>query len=90
MTGRSGWRGGLAKLPGIVIDPDKVDINMVYFSFPPARERTIADHIMEIFTNAGIRINAPEQGIFRFVTHYWIGDKETERILQVSGEAFTV
>jgi threonine aldolase len=88
---RAKWLArGLAKLPGIVINPGEVDINMVYFSFPPARERETADRIVEQFANAGIRINAPGQGVFRFVTHYWIGDTEAERILQVSGEAFKV
>jgi threonine aldolase len=81
---------GLAAIPGMVIDPGRVDINMVFFSFPPARDPRRAARIMEIFTQAGILINPPENGQFRFVTHYWIGEPEAERLLHVSREAFTV
>jgi threonine aldolase len=80
---------GLAAIPGVEIDPGAVDINLVFFSFPPARDARKAARIGEIFSNAQIRISPPENGQFRFVTHFWIGEPELEKILAASREAFT-
>jgi threonine aldolase len=79
---------GLAAIPGIEIHPEKMDINMVFFNFPPAREAARAARIKGIFAERQIRITAPDQGQFRFVTHYWIGDRELETILGACREAF--
>jgi threonine aldolase len=78
----------LGDIPGIVLNLKETDINMVFFSFPPAREPSIAERIGNIFTQRGILINPPEQGLFRFVTHYWIGEAELAAILAASREAF--
>jgi threonine aldolase len=80
----------LAAIPGIIINPGTVDINMVFFDFPSARDPATAVRIRDRFSREGIRINLPENGQFRFVTHYWIGDSELERIRQVSGEVFAL
>jgi threonine aldolase len=79
----------LAALPGVIAKPDEVDINMVFFTYPPAAEPKKAAEIVKTFKNHGIVISPPEQGVFRFVTHYWIGDAEVETILAASREAFT-
>jgi threonine aldolase len=79
---------GLAGIPGVEICPEETDINMVFFAFPPARKTSEAERIAGIFRDHGIIINAPDEGIFRFVTHYWIGDKELETILAASRKAF--
>jgi threonine aldolase len=76
----------LATIPGITLSPG--DINMVYFSFPPAEDPKIAGKITEFFLKRNIRINGPERGIFRFVTHHWVGDAEIKTILEASREAF--
>jgi threonine aldolase len=79
----------LATLPGIAVDPGKVDINMVFFSFAPAREKRIAREIADRFAGRGIRISPPdESGLFRFVTHYWIGDSELALVLETVREVF--
>jgi threonine aldolase len=80
--------GGLAAIPGIAVDAGGVDINMVFFSFPPAKESAAAEKILDIFKRRDIILNAPDNGVFRFVTHYGIGDAEVEKILAVSREAF--
>jgi threonine aldolase len=77
----------LTELP-VNVKPETVEINMVFFDYPPAKENVAADRIMGIFKKHGIIINAPEQGLFRFVTHFWIGDTEAEAILAASREAF--
>jgi threonine aldolase len=79
---------GLAKIPGIVIKPREVDINMLFFTWPQAKDEKTAAGIVELFKKHGITINPPDGGVFRFVTHYWIGDKEAEAILAVSRKAF--
>jgi threonine aldolase len=78
----------LAKIPGIEIKPRETEINMAFFSWPPAKDEKTAAHIVEAFKKQRIIINPPENGLFRFVTHYWIGDTEVKAILAASREAF--
>jgi threonine aldolase len=78
----------LAKISGIVIKPKEVDINLVFFSWPPAEDAKTASAVVEIFKKHKIIISPPENGSFRFVTHYWIGDDEVESVLKASIEAF--
>ncbi|MHB9291450.1 threonine aldolase [Hollandina sp. SP2] len=79
---------GLAAIPGIRINPQEIDINMVFFSFPPAKDPLVAARIQAFFAQQDILINPPSQGVFRFVTHYWIGDRALELILEASRSAF--
>ena len=78
----------LAKIPGILVKTRDVEINMVFFTWPAAEDEKIAARTVQIFKKHRILINAPERGVFRFVTHYWIGDAEAEAILAASREAF--
>jgi threonine aldolase len=78
----------LAGIPGIEIRPEETDINMVFFAFPPARSPGAAARITELFKAQGILINPPDEGMFRFVTHYWIGGRELETITAACREAF--
>jgi len=90
---------GLAKMKGVNVI-DNVDINMVFFKYEPSPKAAappeaampigadFAKKIVGHFESRGIVINPPEQGMFRFVTHYWIGDKEIDTILAVAEEAF--
>jgi threonine aldolase len=79
---------GLAKISGIVIKPKETEINMVFFAWPQAEDEKTAAHVIETFKKHKIIINHPDKGVFRFVTHYWIGDAEVEAILAASREAF--
>ena len=79
---------GLSKIPGIIINPDEVDINMIFFTWPPAKDSVKMKRIMEILAKHNVLVNPPENGVFRFVTHYWTGDAEVETILAASREAF--
>jgi threonine aldolase len=80
---------GLAAIPGIEVRPDEVDINLVFFSFAPAGEEETAGRIVECFARRGIRISAPDKtGLFRFATHYWIGDDAAAAVLEAAREAF--
>jgi threonine aldolase len=80
----------LAKIPGIVIRPKETEINMVFFTWPQAEDKKTAAHVVKTFKKHNIIINPPEKGVFRFVTHYWIGDAEVGAILAASWEAFNM
>lgn len=81
---------GLAAIPGVIADPAAGEINMVFFRVPAAADLASADRIMTTLRLRGILANPPEPGtgIFRFVTHYWIGDAEVKAILAACVEAF--
>jgi threonine aldolase len=81
---------GLAAIPGVEARPGEVDINMVFFAFPPAGDPAVTARIMKVFAKYQIIISPPEEGRFRFVTHYWIGDEEAETILHACREAFSL
>ena len=78
----------LSKIKGLLVKPRETEINMVFFAWPPAADEKKAAGVAEIFKKHGIIISLPEKGFFRFVTHYWIGDAEIEKILSASREAF--
>lgn len=79
----------LTKIPGIIIKPQEFDVNIVFFTWPPAADVKILARVMEIFKKHNIIISPPGDGLFRFVTHFWIGDMEVETILKASREAFS-
>jgi threonine aldolase len=79
---------GLASISGINVSMNNVDINMVYFSHHHASSE-MAEKIVKDFYDRGIVINPLVDGVFRFVTHYWIGHREIEKILAVSKEVFS-
>jgi threonine aldolase len=96
MTGRLGedhrrartLARGLAAIPGVSMKSEP-EINMVFFSFPPAANPQRAQAIQAAFGAGKILVNAPEGGLFRFVTHYGIGDREIETILETARDIFT-
>ncbi|MDR2480303.1 MAG: aminotransferase class I/II-fold pyridoxal phosphate-dependent enzyme [Treponema sp.] len=86
--------GGLAAINRIGINPATVEINMVFFTHPEGLARSHT--IVEQFRERGILINPPEsvpgggpsEGLFRFVTHYWIDDAGIEAILAAAETVF--
>ncbi|MDR1585893.1 MAG: threonine aldolase [Treponema sp.] len=79
---------GLAEIPGLEIDPASVEINMVFFTFRGAAGNDAG--VVETFAKRGVLINLPENGLWRFVTHYWIREREVRMILETAAEAFGV
>jgi threonine aldolase len=77
---------GLSAIPALSVE--RGDINMVFFSCPAAEDPKGAEEIVGHFAARNIRINPPEGGSFRFVTHYWIGDQELDLILETAARAF--
>jgi threonine aldolase len=80
----------LSTLPGVRVDIDAVQINMIFFLYPPARSPVVGARIASAFAQEGVRISAPDDaGVFRFVTHYWIGDKELKTIEKTAEKILT-
>ncbi|MDR0909153.1 MAG: low-specificity L-threonine aldolase [Spirochaetaceae bacterium] len=76
----------LKKIPGIQVEHG--DINMVFFSYEGAKKAGAGEAIVKQFADKGIVIGEPDKGLFRFVTHYWIGDAELEQVISVCREIF--
>lgn len=70
---------------GIQVLRNKLDINMVFFKITDDKLKNVFTE--ENFAKAGILINPEEDGLFRFVTHYYISrdsiDKTIETILRL-------
>jgi threonine aldolase len=88
-----GTSGGCSGSGGVSAKKSAVD------GSPAADEQAVlqaAQTIQDFFKARGVLINPPEAAVkggrplwkFRFVTHYWIGEKELEIVLAVSREAF--
>lgn len=78
--------GKLAAVPGVAVDPDSVEINMVFFKVSAVSSPAAAARLASLMADRGILINPPEGGAFRFVTHYWIDEERVERIVGAFGE----
>ena len=61
-------RERLAKIPGVHVKGDGIQINMVFFTIDCPRE--VADSLPEKFLAKGIKINGISAGEFRFVTNH--------------------
>jgi threonine aldolase len=71
---------GLAKLPGIEIDVERVRINMVFFRLADGVPLT-AIEIAERLKRQGIWLGARDARHFRLVTHYWITPAHVEQVI---------
>ncbi len=64
----------LSKIPGIKVYRDDVQINMVFFEMNfPGLDYT---RFVEEMRNKGILINNAENGVMRYVTHYWVSKED--------------
>lgn len=71
--------GRLAELPGVAVDLDSVQINMVFFRLK--RERAAIDALPDRMLEKGVLINGEELGHLRFVTHYGITREDVDRAI---------
>ncbi|MHC6203544.1 low-specificity L-threonine aldolase [Breznakiellaceae bacterium SP9] len=78
----------LTKIKGITVAPGN-DINMVFFTVSSITGAAQAAAVVNEFRKRGIIISEPQDdGTFRFVTHYWIGDSELEQIITAAAALF--
>ncbi|AEX84489.1 threonine aldolase [Marinitoga piezophila KA3] len=64
---------------------EEVHINMVFFKIN--RDFENIDFIDYMRKN-GIKINPPEEGIWRFVTHYWIKKEDIDKTIDIINKYF--
>jgi len=75
---------GLARLNGIVLDPELIKTNIIFFSLkhPTLNPETF----LEKLETQGIKILAIQPGVFRAVLHREISESQIERVIRVSEE----
>ncbi|MBE2221621.1 MAG: low-specificity L-threonine aldolase [Anaerolineae bacterium] len=72
---------GLAQIPGVVIDPQNVKTNLVFFHISEAVDITAVEIGDQMREKANIWAGDTGQKSFRAVTHYWIGEDEVQLYL---------
>ncbi len=71
---------GLAEIPGIIIDPEAVKTNIVFFELA-SDVRIGAKDVVRALQKEKIWLGASGPRRFRAVTHYWIGEAEVDQLL---------
>lgn len=71
----------LNKIPEIYVDLHNLKINMVFFSFKDKNIDT--KELVKYFLENNIKINDVENGLMRFVTHYWVTKDDISKIIEV-------
>ncbi len=71
---------GLAEIPGILIDPETVKTNIVFFALADTVEQSSRD-IVQALRKENIWLSGSGARRFRAVTHYWVGAAEVDRLL---------
>lgn len=77
---------GLAQIPGIVVQPEMVKTNMVFFELDDSLPLTAQDITTALQQRANIWLGSSGPRGFRAVTHYWIGRDEVELLLSTLSE----
>lgn len=72
---------GLAQIPGVVIDPEAIKTNIVYFSLDDSVERNSFEIAKRMQSAANIWVGANGERSFRAVTHYWIDSSAVDLFL---------
>ncbi len=69
----------LAQLPGVKVDIDSVEIDMVFFKLD--RDEKLRAALPDLMLEKGIIIGGEELGEFRFVTHYGVSRADVDRAI---------
>lgn len=70
----------LSKIEGVEVFFEDIHINMVFFKLP---ERFNPDKLVKYFLENQIKINEPENGIWRFVTHNDIKEEDIIKVVNL-------
>ncbi len=73
---------GLAKIQGIDLETENIRTNIVYFALEPACPLSAADLVERLQRDFGVWLGAEGPRSLRACTHYWVGQKEVDRLLQ--------
>lgn len=69
----------LAKIPGIKVFMEGIQINMVFFdmSGTGCDPQVLVTELLK----TGVKVNGPEDGIMRFVTNYWVTEDDVHYVV---------
>jgi threonine aldolase len=70
---------GIAGIPGLVTEPDRVRTNILYIDL--VDQRFSDDEFMTLLEKQGLRLSHPGPACFRMLTHYGIGATEIDAAL---------
>ena len=76
---------GLAEIPGIVLDPETVETNIVFFSLADAAPIDAAELTTRL-AEKGVLCHPLGRDSIRMVTHYHISDEDIGRAVEVTAE----
>lgn len=76
----------LAQIPELEVLSDDVQINMVFFRLP---EHLDIEKLMGDFEQANLKVNPPEDGLMRLVTHWQIDEQALDVVVNVIKDAVT-
>ncbi len=68
----------LAEIPGIKLDPETVETNIICFGFDETAKHTAAD-LATALADEGVLVHALGHDFVRMVTHYHIADDDVVR-----------
>lgn len=71
---------GLANLPGIAIEPERVQTNIVFFDLRPEVRLGTKDVAAQL-AERGVKVGVAGPRRFRAVTHYWVKAEDIEQAL---------
>jgi len=71
----------LAKIPGVKVFLEDIQINMVFFDMRETGDD--GSRLVEKLYRENIKINGPENGIMRFVTNYWVTKDDVLHVAEV-------
>jgi threonine aldolase len=76
---------GLAKIPGVVIDPGQYKTNIVFFDLAEEVPYTAEEVAVRCREEGNVWVGLHGRRGFRAVTHYWVGAAEVKGLLDVVG-----
>jgi threonine aldolase len=74
----------LSKIPGINLNIDDTQINMVFFDMSGTGYSS--EKLVQEFLSRGIKINPEEDGMMRFVTNYWVSRDDVKYVVKTFKE----
>ncbi len=72
----------LATIPGIRLDPDEIESNIIYFDLDDDIPWSAGEVAQRLRDESGILLGVSGERRFRAVTHYWVGHNEADCLLE--------
>ena len=73
---------GLAQIPGIEVDMELVNTNMVYFNLAEDASLSADEVTQKLHDKANVWVGRRYTNHFRAVTHYWVGEAEVNLFVE--------